>query len=44
MKIFKKKLLDNFYTDSRVHDVEFAIVWNVLTADEKDSVNGPSMN
>ncbi len=39
-----KKLLDIFYTDLRVCDVVFAVVWNVLAADEKDSVNRPSMN
>jgi hypothetical protein len=26
------------YTDLRVHDVVFAVVWNVLAADENDSV------
>jgi hypothetical protein len=26
------------YTDLRVHDVMFAVVWNVLTVDENDSV------
>jgi hypothetical protein len=34
-----KKLLDNFYTDLRTCDVVFAVVWNVLMANEKDSVN-----
>jgi hypothetical protein len=34
-----KKLLDNFYTDSRVRDVVFAVVWNILAVDEKDSAN-----
>jgi hypothetical protein len=33
------KLLDIFYTDSRVRDVAFAVVWNVLAADENNSVN-----
>ncbi len=26
------------YTDSRLHDVPFAVVWNVLKADENNSV------
>jgi hypothetical protein len=39
-----KKLLENFYPDSYVHDTTFAVVWNVLAVDEKDSVNQPSMN
>ncbi len=34
-----KNLLDNFYTDSCILDVAFAVVLNVLTSDEKDSVN-----
>ncbi len=38
-----EKPLDNFYTDS-VRDIAFAVVWNVLAADEKESVNQPSMN
>jgi hypothetical protein len=40
----QKKLLDNFYAESRVRDVAFAVVWNVLAADENNSVNRPSMN
>jgi hypothetical protein len=39
-----KKLTDNFYPDLRVCDVAFAVVWNVLAADENESVNQPSMN
>jgi hypothetical protein len=34
-----KKLMDNFYPESRKHDVAFAVVWNILVADEKNSVN-----
>ncbi len=34
-----ENLLDIFYTDSRVRDVMFAVVWNVLTWDENNSVN-----
>jgi hypothetical protein len=39
-----EKLLDIVYTHLRVRDVAFAVLWNVLAADEKDSVNQPSMN
>ncbi len=39
-----KKLMGNFYSDSHVRDVAFAVVWNVLAADENESVNQPSMN
>jgi hypothetical protein len=39
-----KILLDNFYTDLRICDVAFAVVWNVLVADEKDRVKQPSIN
>ncbi len=39
-----KKLLDNFYPESRIHDVAFAVVWNVLVVDENNSANQPSMN
>ncbi len=39
-----EKLWDNFYTDSGIHDVMFAVVRNILAADEKDSVNQPSTN
>ncbi len=38
-----EKLLDIVYTDSRVHDVAFAVVWNDLAADENKSVNQLSM-
>ncbi len=34
-----KQLMDNFYPDSHVRDVTFAVVWNVLTEDENKSVN-----
>jgi hypothetical protein len=36
--------LDNLYPESRIRDVAFAVVWNVLTADENNSVNRSSMN
>ncbi len=39
-----KLFLDNFYPESDVYDVIFAVVWNVLVADENKSVNQPSMN
>ncbi len=42
MKMFKKKL-DN-YPESHIHDVTFAVVWNVLAADENNSINQSSMN
>jgi hypothetical protein len=29
----QKKLLDDYYPGSHVHDVTFAVVWNVLGAD-----------
>jgi hypothetical protein len=44
MKMFQNKLLDNFYPESHVRDVPFAVVWNVLAANENNSVNQPSMN
>jgi hypothetical protein len=34
-----KTLLDNFYPESHISDVAFAVVWNVLVADENNSVN-----
>jgi hypothetical protein len=34
-----KKKLDNFYPESHMSDVVFGVVWNVLTADENNSVN-----
>jgi hypothetical protein len=39
-----KKLMDNFYPESHVRDLAFAVVWNVLAADEHNSVNQSSMN
>jgi hypothetical protein len=34
-----KKHMDNFYPESRIHDVAFEVVWNVLVVDENNSVN-----
>ncbi len=34
-----KKVLDNLYPESHLPDVTFAVVWNVLVADENKSVN-----
>ena len=39
-----KTFLDNLNPESHLHDVTFAVVWNVLAADENKSVNRPSMN
>ncbi len=39
-----QKKIDNLYPESHLHDVTFAVVWNVLAADENKSVNQPSMN
>jgi len=39
-----KKFFDNLYPESHLHDVTFAVVRNVLAADENNSVNQPSMN
>jgi hypothetical protein len=39
-----KKFFDNLYPESHLCDVTFAVVWNVLAADENNSVNRPSMN
>ena len=39
-----KTFLDNLYPESHLCDVTFAVVWNVLAADENNSVNRPSMN
>jgi hypothetical protein len=39
-----KKLLDNFYPELCICDITFAVVWNVLVADENNSVNQLSMN
>ncbi len=38
------KFFDNFYPESDLPDVTFAVVWNILAADEIRSVNQPSMN
>ena len=39
-----EKFFDNLYPESLLRDVTFAVVWDVLTADENKSVNQPSMN
>jgi hypothetical protein len=39
-----KRFLDNLYPESDVRDATFAVVWNVLVADENKSVNRSSMN
>jgi hypothetical protein len=39
-----KIIMDNFNPDLRIRDVAFAVVWNVLAADDNKSVNQPSMN
>ena len=39
-----KRFLDNLYPESHLCDVTFAVVWNVLAADENKSVNQPSIN
>jgi len=39
-----KRSFDNLYPESHLCDVTFAVVWNVLAADENNSVNRPSMN
>jgi hypothetical protein len=39
-----KKIMNNFYPDLSIHDIGFAVVWNVLVADENKSANQPSMN
>jgi hypothetical protein len=39
-----KRNLDNLYPESYIRDVAFAVVWNVLAADENNSLNRPSMN
>ncbi len=41
--MFEKKL-NNLYPESDILYVTFAVVWNVLAADENKSVNRPSMN
>ncbi len=39
-----KRFFDNLYPESHLCDVTFAVVWNVLAADEFNSANQPSMN
>ncbi len=39
-----KTFLDDLHPESHLCDVTFAVVWNVLAADENKSVNRPSMN
>jgi hypothetical protein len=39
-----KTFLDNLYPEPHLRDVTFAVVWNVLAADENKSVNQPSTN
>jgi hypothetical protein len=34
-----KKVFDNLYPESDLRDVTFAVVWNILAADENRSVN-----
>jgi hypothetical protein len=31
--------LDNFYPELHIRDVAFAVVWNILVADENNSFN-----
>ena len=38
------KFFDNLYPESDLRDVTFAVVWNILAADENRSINQPSMN
>jgi hypothetical protein len=38
------RFFDNLYPESHLRDGTFAVVWNVLVADENNSVNRPSMN
>jgi hypothetical protein len=38
------KFFDILYPESDLRDVTFAVVWNILVADENRSVNQPSMN
>ncbi len=40
----QNKFFDNLYPESDLRDVTFAVVWNILAADENRSVNQPSMN
>ncbi len=39
-----KTCFENLYPESQLCDVTFAVVWNVLAADENNSVNQPLMN
>jgi hypothetical protein len=39
-----KMVFDNLYPESHLRDVTFAVVWNVLAADENKSINQPSTN
>jgi hypothetical protein len=39
-----KQFFYNLYPESHLRDVTFAVVWNILEADENMSVNQPSMN
>jgi hypothetical protein len=41
---FPKRFFDNLYSESDLRDVTFAVVWNIIEADENRSVNQPSMN
>jgi hypothetical protein len=34
-----KTILDNLYPESQILDITFAVVWNVLAADENKSVD-----
>ncbi len=38
------KFFDNMYPEPDLRDVTFAVVWNILAADENRSVNQPLMN
>ncbi len=44
MKMFQISVLTNLYPESDLLDVTFAVVWNILVADENRSVNQPSIN
>ncbi len=39
-----RMFFDNLYQESHLRDVTFAVVWNVIVADENKSVNRPSMS
>jgi hypothetical protein len=39
-----KTFFDNSFPESYLRDVTFAIVWNVVVADDSTSVNQPPMN